>query len=187
MAKQQKKRRDEIVVRFAARLREVRLARGMTQADLASAAKVPTNMRVPVTSVIHRLFDADLLSDGDGQEDLSQWETQGRRLEGRAVVVEGRKVADRVIAIGNPKEGVLVEQKGKRVRVYDRPEFLEEVANKFPESIRWPNYGLPPARLVLLPGDLKAFTDLGNEVVSHGGISLEEVMVPFVTISREVV
>ena len=87
--------------------------------------------------------------------------------------------------IGNPKEGVLVEQKGKRVRVYDRPEFLEEVAKKFPESIRWPNYGLPPARYVLLPGNLKAFTDAGVEVVSHGGIALEEVMVPFVAISRE--
>jgi hypothetical protein len=87
--------------------------------------------------------------------------------------------------IGNPREGVLVEQKGKRVRVYDRPEFLEEVANKFPESIRWPNYGLPPARHVLLAGNLKAFTDIGDEIVSHGGIALEEVMVPFVAITRE--
>jgi hypothetical protein len=87
--------------------------------------------------------------------------------------------------VGNPREGVLVETKGKRVRVYDRQEFLEEVASKFPESLRWPNYGLPPARLVLLPGNLKAFTDVGDEVVSHGGIALEEVLVPFVAISRE--
>jgi hypothetical protein len=87
--------------------------------------------------------------------------------------------------VGNPREGVLVEQKGKRVRVYDRNEFLEEVAIKFPESIRWPNYGLPPARHVLLSGNLKAFTDAGDEVVSHGGIALEEVMVPFVAITRE--
>lgn len=87
--------------------------------------------------------------------------------------------------IGNPREGVLAETKGKRVRVYDRNEFLEEVASKFPESLRWPNYGLPPARLVLLPGSLKAFTDAGDEVVSHGGIALEEVMVPFVAITRE--
>jgi len=87
--------------------------------------------------------------------------------------------------IGNPREGVLVETKGKRVRVYDRPEFLEEVASKFPESLRWPNYGLPPARHVLLAGNLKAFTDAEDEVVSHGGIAIEEVMVPFVTITRE--
>jgi hypothetical protein len=81
--------------------------------------------------------------------------------------------------IGNPREGVLAETKGKRVRVYDRQEFLEEVANKFPE------YGLPPARHVLLAGDLKAFTNAGDEIVSHGGIALEEVMVPFVAITRE--
>ena len=63
---------------------------------------IPTNMRVPVASVIHRLFDAEPLSYGDGMEDLSQWESQGKPLDGRAVVVEGRKVADRVIAIVQP-------------------------------------------------------------------------------------
>jgi hypothetical protein len=64
-------------------------------------------------------------------------------------------------------------------------EFIEEVASRFPESLRWPNHGLPPARHVLLAGNLKAFTDVGDEVVSHGGIALEEVMVPFVEITRE--
>jgi hypothetical protein len=87
--------------------------------------------------------------------------------------------------MGNPSEGVLAETKGKRVRVYERNEFLEAVARQFPESLRWPNYGLPPSRFVLLPANLKAFTDAGDEVVSHGGIALEEVLVPFVAISRE--
>jgi hypothetical protein len=32
---------------------------------------------------------------------------------------------------------------------------------------------------------LKAFTTEGEQVVSHGGISLEEVLVPFVTITKE--
>jgi hypothetical protein len=87
--------------------------------------------------------------------------------------------------IGNPMEGVLAETKGTRARIYDRHEFLEEVARKFPESLRWSNQGLPPGRHVLLAGNLKAFTDAGDEVVSHGGIALEEVMVPFVAITRE--
>lgn len=87
--------------------------------------------------------------------------------------------------IGNPKEGVLVETKGKRVRVYDNVEFLEEVEAKFPESKRWTNQGLPPSRFVLFPGSLKAFTTEGDQVVSHGGISMEEVLVPFVTITKE--
>ena len=87
--------------------------------------------------------------------------------------------------VGNPKEGVLVQTKGQRVRIYDCNEFLEEVANKFLDSLSWPNYGLPLGRHVLLAGNLKAFTDVGDEIVSHGGIALEEVLVPFVAITRE--
>ena len=40
------------------------------------------------------------------------WESQGKKLEGRAVAVEARKVADRVIAIVQPVEPV--RQKAKR-------------------------------------------------------------------------
>jgi len=87
--------------------------------------------------------------------------------------------------IGIPKEGVLAETKGQRVRVYDREDFREEVATRFPESLRWPGYGLPPGRHVLLAGDLKAFADEGERIVAHGGIALEEVLVPFVAIGRD--
>ncbi len=86
--------------------------------------------------------------------------------------------------IGSPKEGVLADTKGKRARVYDRPDFRQDVAAKFPDSVCWPGYGLPPARHVLLAGDLKAFTGVGDRIVAHGGIALEEVLVPFVAISR---
>ena len=72
---------------------------------------IPTNMRVPASSVIHRLFDAEPQATGDGNEDLSQWESKGKSLEGRAVAVECRKVADRVIAIVQP-----VEEKQKKQR-----------------------------------------------------------------------
>jgi hypothetical protein len=68
---------------------------------------IPTNMRVPADSIIHRLFDNEPQTDGDGDEDLSQWESKGKSLEARAVVVEGRKVSDRVIAIVQPVEAVM--------------------------------------------------------------------------------
>lgn len=121
------------------------------------------------------------------------WASQGHlqqllaRLhhEGFAVYLTADHGNVTATGIGNPRDGVLAETKGQRVRVYDRKEFLEEVATKFPESLRWPNHGLPPAYHVLLAGNLKAFTDDGDEVVSHGGIALEEVMVPFVAITRE--
>jgi hypothetical protein len=121
------------------------------------------------------------------------WASQGhlQRLlvrlqqEGFAIYLTADHGNVTATGIGNPKEGVLVETRGKRARVYDRPEFREEVAAKFPDSIRWPGQGLPPARHVLLAGDLKAFTDDGDKIVAHGGIALEEVMVPFVAITRE--
>lgn len=87
--------------------------------------------------------------------------------------------------IGSPKEGVLVEFKGKRARVYDNPGFRSEVKAAYPASIEWPGAGLPPNRHVLLAGNLAAFATNGENVVSHGGLSLEEVVVPFVRISRD--
>lgn len=65
---------------------------------------IPTNMRVPVGSVIYGLFDTEPLTDGNGQECMSLWESQGKPLPKRAVVVAGRKVGDRVIAIVQPVE-----------------------------------------------------------------------------------
>jgi hypothetical protein len=67
---------------------------------------IPNNMRVPAVSVIHRLFDAEPLTTANGNEDMNQWETRGKAFEDRAVVVEGRKVPDRVIAIVQPVEAV---------------------------------------------------------------------------------
>ena len=71
---------------------------------------IPTNIRVFGALVIHRLFDTEPLTNGDGNEDLSQWESQGKTLKRRAMPVKGRKVADRVIAIGQP-----VEQRRRRM------------------------------------------------------------------------
>jgi hypothetical protein len=121
------------------------------------------------------------------------WASQGHlqqllvRLqeEGFAVYLTADHGNVMATGVGNPKEGVLVDTRGKRARVYDRPEFRDEVASKFPDSIRWTNYGLPPARYVLLSGNLKAFTDDGEDIVAHGGIALEEVLVPFVALTRE--
>ena len=67
---------------------------------------IPTNMRVPAASVIRRLFDSGRPAGGHAVEDLGQWESRGKTLEWRAVAVEGRKLADRVIAIVQPVEPV---------------------------------------------------------------------------------
>ncbi|NIA12164.1 MAG: BREX-3 system phosphatase PglZ [Nitrospiraceae bacterium] len=84
---------------------------------------------------------------------------------------------------GEPKEGVLVEQRSKRARVYDNPTFLKR-AETFPESIRLPDKYLTPKYPVLIAGGLTAFAREGEKVVAHGGISVEEVLVPFIRVYR---
>jgi hypothetical protein len=81
---------------------------------------IPKNYRVPHESVIHRVFESESLANGEGLEDMSQWESQGRSLEARAIVVEARKVFERVIAIVQP-----VEARREQERIDSKSFFLE--------------------------------------------------------------
>jgi hypothetical protein len=87
---------------------ELRAVRAVAN-DVAQAEKflIPQNMRVPASSVIRSLFEADGERDATSREDLGDWsDSKGKRLEGRTVAVEARKVADRVIALVQPVEPV---------------------------------------------------------------------------------
>jgi hypothetical protein len=82
-------------------LRAVRVA--ANEAAQAEGFVIPQNMRVPASSVIRSLFEGDGERDASSREDLGDWsDSKGKRLEGRAVAAESRKVADRVIAIVRP-------------------------------------------------------------------------------------
>jgi hypothetical protein len=63
---------------------------------------IPVNMRVPVGSLIDRLFKVEVVADDCANEDMKDWESKGRSLPRRAVKIEARKVPDRVIAIVQP-------------------------------------------------------------------------------------
>ena len=85
------------------------------------------------------------------------------------------------VGVGRPNEGVLAHTKGERVRIYKD----KNIRNKFLadyQGIAWDGHGLPPDMFLLLAQAGQAFTNKGKLVVSHGGISLEEVVVPFVHI-----
>jgi hypothetical protein len=121
------------------------------------------------------------------------WADQGHlasliiRLEAEGFVVFLTADHGNVAAtgIGSPNQGVLVETRGKRARLYDRATFMEEVKAAYPDCLEWPCYGLPPGKYVLMPPTGKAFTTVGEEVVAHGGIALEEVVVPLVRIRKD--
>ncbi len=86
---------------------------------------------------------------------------------------------------GSPKEGVLAETKGERVRIYSDDILRAQVFDQYPESVKWPQIGLPENYFPLLAPNRKAFIAENKRIVTHGGISIEEVIVPFVQISRK--
>jgi len=86
---------------------------------------------------------------------------------------------------GSPSQGVLVSRRGQRARVYNSMTFLEQAKQQFPASIAWISHGLPDGYYCLLAEHGKAYLPYGEKAVVHGGISLEETMVPFVRIKRK--
>ncbi|MDF9408594.1 BREX-3 system phosphatase PglZ [Pelotomaculum isophthalicicum JI] len=84
--------------------------------------------------------------------------------------------------IGRVSEGVLAETRGERVRIY-KDKMLRDKAAAAYSSLAWTGSGLPEDVYVLLAKSGEAFIQKGEHVVSHGGISLEEVVVPFIHIT----
>ncbi len=85
---------------------------------------------------------------------------------------------------GRPSEGVIAETRGERVRVYPTPELRSRVAGLFPFAHEWEPVGLPADYFPLVAGGRDAFVNRGEVIVGHGGIAIEEVIVPLVKLER---
>ena len=86
---------------------------------------------------------------------------------------------------GRPSEGMIAELRGERVRIYSDDALLNKVREKYPLAIAWNNPGLPDDCLALIAPHRQAFTQEMRRIVSHGGVSMEEIIVPFVQIERK--
>jgi hypothetical protein len=85
---------------------------------------------------------------------------------------------------GSPGESAIADVRGERVRVYPDPSLRAQVKAKFPEAIEWPSLGLPETYHPLFAPPRAAFVQAGKLTVSHGGLSVEEVIVPLILIER---
>ncbi|WP_044893681.1 BREX-3 system phosphatase PglZ [Bacillus alveayuensis] len=85
------------------------------------------------------------------------------------------------VGIGRISEGVLVEQKGERVRVYTDTILFKDAAEKI-GGIPWTGVGLPKDYHALLAHYGQAFVNKNERIISHGSISIEEVIVPLVKV-----
>jgi hypothetical protein len=88
--------------------------------------------------------------------------------------------------IGRPAEGAIADVRGERVRIYPTDLLREQTRATFPDAVAWDSAALPPAQRPLLAPARRAFVPAGARVVGHGGAGIEEVIVPFVRISRAV-
>jgi hypothetical protein len=90
------------------------------------------------------------------------------------------------VGFGQPSEGLLAQTRGKRARLYSDRLAAQRVQAAFLDTVLWENDGLNPTNLfALMPANRNSFYLNGGLVVTHGGVSLDEVVVPFIRIDRQ--
>ena len=82
-------------------------------------------------------------------------------------------------------EGSIAETRGQRVRIYPSSELRASTQQNYPDAVSWPQIGLPVDVFPLLAPSGMAFVKAGDVTVSHGGGGVEEVIVPFVTVTGD--
>ena len=87
---------------------------------------------------------------------------------------------------GQPTEGVIAETRGQRVRVYPTRELRSQVTRNFSFAHEWQGIGLPAGYFALVASGYDAFVKPGATIVGHGGITIEEVIVPLVKFERQI-
>ncbi len=85
---------------------------------------------------------------------------------------------------GRPAEGVVADLRGERVRIYPDAALRGKVKQLFPSAVEWDAIGLPDNYLPLLAPGRQAFIQEKQHSVCHGGISIEELIVPLVQVNR---
>lgn len=87
--------------------------------------------------------------------------------------------------IGTPSEGIVAQSRGRRARLYNDRLAAQHTRDSYSNTILWEKDGLLPQDLVaVLPAGRQAFTEFNEIVITHGGITMDEVIVPFVELTR---
>lgn len=86
---------------------------------------------------------------------------------------------------GSPSQGVLVDRSGQRVRIYKDEMILNNTIKELNgRAFRWNGKLLPAGYLPLIHCGRGAFVQSGQSLVCHGGCSLDELVIPFIEISK---
>jgi hypothetical protein len=85
--------------------------------------------------------------------------------------------------IGDLSLSSVAEERALRARVF-KGHVFENLADEIAEIAIWQNTGLPQDATVILPKRRGLFAKEGYSGISHGGASLEETIVPYITITK---
>ena len=83
-------------------------------------------------------------------------------------------------------EGIVVDTKGQRVRIYDRESAREKAFQNYSGLIKINpvTYALPENYYALVHEKAEYFGTNGS-IITHGGLSFQEAIVPFIHIMEE--
>ena len=176
---------------------EVAYARSLrTHADLATVEALVTHPKVRVVGLVVDAVDAIMhgmtLGTAGMHNQVRQWAGEGCLASlldllfhhEYTVFLTSDHGNIEAVGCGRPAEGVVADVRGERARVYPDQALRAQVAARFPNAIEWPSHGLPEDYLPLLAPGRFAFVREGDRIVGHGGIALEELIVPFIHIER---
>lgn len=88
------------------------------------------------------------------------------------------------IGQGSLREGLAVDRAAGRVRIYERGKNYKTALKGY-KAYKWAGYGLPEEYNYIISDGNYAYGKAREKNLTHGGISIEEVIVPFVHIRKE--
>ncbi len=175
---------------------EILYQKGVNENDLDQLAELFSSSKLRVAGLVidkvDRIMHGMELGAAGMINQIRQWAKQGFMADlinllldhGYSIFLTSDHGNIEAEGCGRPREGVIADLKGERVRCYSDPLLRRRTKEAFPEAREWPTVGLPADYLCLLAPHRLAFAPPRQRLVCHGGISLEEVIVPLVKMER---
>jgi hypothetical protein len=175
---------------------EVAYSKGLSNGDMDEVSELLSRPRLRVVGLVidkvDRIMHGMELGSAGMHNQVRQWARQGfmrdllslLQTQGFQVYLASDHGNIEAKGVGRPAEGAVADLRGERVRVYSDPRLRAQIKERFPESLEWPSVGLPEDYLALIAPNRAAFVRAGETLVGHGGISVEELLVPLVQIER---
>lgn len=170
------------------------LGKGDAEADLDSLINPEHNKVVGlVIDTVDKIMHGMELGAQGMHNQISQWCNNGYLISllnylnnmGYEIWITSDHGNIESVGKGRPSEGAIAESRGERTRVYPTRELRSQVSSEYSFAREWDSSGLPENYFPLVTINDDAFIRQGDTIVGHGGIAIEEVIVPLIKIERK--